>query len=137
MMRLLPIVSPLVVAAAIVHGQEPRPTPTQTEANLIMEGRELKTADIAQGRELKLYDDGGHFDCREHSLSDTAPRNCDLAKARDFIWEHWRKRRRAYIRVTVDSVDTMSTSHILWSQTMAASGIWYGESRRRDSAQAR
>ena len=29
-----------------------------------------------------------------------------------FIWEHWQKKRRGYIRVTVDSVDTMSTSHI-------------------------
>jgi hypothetical protein len=98
--------------AVLAQAQDPRSTPTETQSKLLMHGRELMTADIAQAREMSLYDDGGHFDCREHSLSDTSPRNCDLPKVRDFIWEHWQKKRRGYIRVTVDSVDAMSTSHI-------------------------
>jgi hypothetical protein len=77
-----------------------------------MHGRELTNADLVQRRDLKLYNDGGHFDCRDLALSDTVPRNCDLPKARDFIWKHWQQKRRGYIRVTFDSVDTMSTSHI-------------------------
>jgi hypothetical protein len=122
-MRPLTLISSFVVAIAIVQGQEPRPTAIETEAKLTMEGRELKTPDIAQGRELKLYDDGGHFDCRELALSDTAPRNCDLPKARDFIWAHWRERQRGYVRVTVDSVDTMSTSHIFIEPDKQ--GVWH------------
>jgi hypothetical protein len=101
-----------VCIAALVQAQDSRSTPIETQTKLVMHGRELMTADIAQARDMSLYDDGGHFDCREHSLSDTSPRNCDLPKVRDFIWEHWQKKRRGYIRVTVDSVDTMSTSHI-------------------------
>jgi hypothetical protein len=102
----------LVWIAAVAQAQGPRPTPIEKQTELLMHGRELMTADIAQARDMTLYDDGGHFDCREHSFSDTSLRNCDLPKTRDFIWEHWQKKRRGYIRVTVDSVDTMSTSHI-------------------------
>jgi hypothetical protein len=102
----------LVCLTAIAQAQDWRSTPTETQTKLLMHGRELMTADIAQARDMSLYDDGSHFDCREHSLSDTSPRNCDLPKVRDFIFEHWQKKRRGYIRITEDSVDTMSTSHI-------------------------
>jgi hypothetical protein len=101
-----------VCIAALAQAQDSRSTPVETQTKLLMHGRELMTADIAQARDMSLYDDGGHWDCREHSLSDTSPRNCDLPKVRNFIWEHWQKKRPGYIRVTVDSVDTMSTSHI-------------------------
>jgi hypothetical protein len=102
----------LLSIVTVARGQEVQATPVEAQTALVMNGRELTASNIAQGRDLKLYDDGGHFDCRQLALSDTAPRNCDLPKARDFIWEHWQKKRRGYIRVTVDSVDTMSTSHI-------------------------
>ena len=31
---------------------------------------------------------------------------------RDFIWQHWSEKRRGYIRVTYNSTDAVSTSHI-------------------------
>ena len=107
-----PVAIVFVCIAALAQAQDSRSTPVETQTKLLMHGRELMTADIAQARDMSLYDDGGHWDCREHSLSDTSPRNCDLPKVRAFIWEHWQKKQRAYIRVTVDSVDTMGTSHI-------------------------
>jgi hypothetical protein len=102
----------LLYIATLAQAQDSGSTPIETQSKLLMHGRELMTADIAQARDMSLYDDGGHFDCRQHSFSDTSPRNCDLPKTRDFIWQHWQQKRRGYIRVTVDSVDTMSTSHI-------------------------
>src|SRR5436190_1871797 len=101
-----PVALILLSIVTVAHGQEMHATPFETQTALVMHGRELTATNIAQGRDLKLYDDGGHFDCRRLALSDTAPRNCDLPKARDFIWEHWQKKRRGYIRVTEDSVDT-------------------------------
>ena len=112
-----------VCIAALAQAQDSRSTPIETKTKLLMHGRELMTADIAQARDMSLYDDGGHWDCREHSSSDTSPRNCDLPKVRDFIWEHWQKKQRAYIRVTVDSVDTMSTSHIFVEP--GDHGLWH------------
>ncbi len=88
-----------------------------------MHGRELTASNIDRSRDLKLYEDGGHFDCRYLALSDKAPRNCDLPKARDFVWEHWQKHRRGYIRFTIDSVDTMSTSHIFIEPE--SRGVWH------------
>jgi len=113
----------LLCAATLAHAQEARPTPIETATTLTMHGRELTAPDIAQGRDLKLYDDGGHFDCRQLALSDTAQRNCDLPRVRDFIWAHWRKTQRGYVRVTVDSVDTMSTSHMFIEPD--SRGIWH------------
>ena len=110
-MRATPFVFSLLIVS-VAFAQTAWRTPTETQADLTMDGRELKTPDIAQGRDLTKYDDGGHHDCRNHSLSDTAPRSCDYANARDFILAHWERKRRGYIRLTVDSVDTMSTSHI-------------------------
>jgi hypothetical protein len=117
------VVLSLLCAAVLADAQEARPTPIETQTALVMNGRELTAPDIAQGRDLKIYDDGDHFDCRQLALSDTAPRNCDLSKARDFIWEHWQKKRRGYVRVTVDSVDTMGTSHIFVEP--GDHGLWH------------
>jgi hypothetical protein len=103
----------LTAAGTAAKGQDLSPEATkETEAKITMDGRELTTAGIAQERDLKRYDVGGHFDCRSHALSDTAPRNCDIPGVRDFIWKHWHAKRRGYIRITFDSVDAMSTSHI-------------------------
>ena len=113
----------LFSVVTVVRGQETQATPTETQTSLVMHGRELTASNIAQGRDLKLYDDGGHFDCRQYSSSDKAPRNCDFPKVREFIWEHWQKKRRGYIRLTVDSVDTMSTSHIFIEPD--SRGIWH------------
>ena len=55
----------LFSVVTVVRGQEMQATPTETQTALVMHGRELTASNIAQGRDLKLYDDGGHFDCRQ------------------------------------------------------------------------
>lgn len=82
---------------------------------------ELTTATIIENRDLKVYDQAGHFDCRSwaHAFrKDLAPDknfdsvNVSLAKAREFIWQRWQTKQRGYIRLTFDSVDAVSTAHI-------------------------
>lgn len=120
---LLALVS-LIAAGKAAMGQDLSPEGTkETEAKITMEGRELTTAGIAQERDLKRYDVSGHFDCRTHALSDTGPRRCDIPKVRDFIWKHWHTKRPGYIRITFDSVDAMSTSHIFVEPNER--GIWH------------
>ena len=85
------------------------------------ENGELTTATIAENRDLKVYDQSGHFDCRfwahafrKDSATDKTSDSikASLSKAREFIWQRWQSKRRGYIRLTFDSVDAVSTSHI-------------------------
>jgi hypothetical protein len=76
------------------------PTPAPT--------KETPTAD----RHLSDYSFGGHLVCRE-ALSRGAPRcQSSYRKARDFIWNHWREKKRAYIVVMITSPDAGSDVHI-------------------------
>lgn len=79
--------------------------------------REVSTATIAKGRDMRLYDQVGHFDCSR--WSPTVLKNGQenekriasaLETARNLIWEHWQNKKRGYIRVTFDSVDAISTN---------------------------
>jgi hypothetical protein len=85
----------------------------------VSEGGEISSAKIAAGRDMRLYEQAGHFDCRrwsEVALKNPQENNtrveAALAAARRFIWEQWQNKRRGYIRLTFDSVDAASTSHI-------------------------
>jgi hypothetical protein len=79
---------------------------------------ELTASIITDQRDLKLYDQAGHFNCRRWTTAAINKKgNYDevdqrLAKARDFVWEHWQNKKRGYLRITFDSVDAVSTSHI-------------------------
>jgi hypothetical protein len=90
-----------------------------SKAEIIVQNGELITATVAQERDLSLYDDGGHSNCRAgmvrfrgESPDDFKFAYCQILKARDFIWEHWQNKRRGYIRISFDSVDAVSTAHI-------------------------
>ena len=39
-----------------------------------------------------------------------------LARARTFLWQHWRDHRQAYLSLTLSSVDATSTSHVFIEQ---------------------
>lgn len=74
-------------------------------------GNSYTIPDIAQGRCLDKFDkleltDREHFHPweREHSPI--------LAQARSFLWDHWEKRKRAYLILTLSSVDRTTTAHI-------------------------
>ena len=79
------------------------------------------TQAIAGTRNLSLYDDAGHFDCRRFTRGaiyknpeeEKARIASSMEDARAFIWEHWQSKKRGYIRITFNSVDATSTSHIL------------------------
>lgn len=79
----------------------------------------LTIRNIAGQRDLSHYDDGGHFDCRRYGrdwLNDRAKAEAGISSsldgARDFIWKHWQEKKRGYLRITLNSVDATSTSHI-------------------------
>jgi len=85
---------------------------------------------IAGTRNLPLYDDAGHFDCREFTREAIYKRPKEekariasaMGNARAFIWEHWQSKKRGYIRITFNSVDATSTSHIFIEPD--SSGVW-------------
>jgi hypothetical protein len=79
----------------------------------------LTTETITGMRNMSLYEDGGHFDCRGVTLVALKKPNEERARiasamkrARTFIWEHWQSKKRGYVRLTFNSVDAISTSHI-------------------------
>jgi hypothetical protein len=88
------------------------------------------TDEIAGARKLSLYDDAGHFDCRRFTQEAIYKRREEekariasaMKSARDFIWEHWQSKKRGYIRITFNSVDATSTSHIFIEPD--SSGVW-------------
>jgi hypothetical protein len=78
----------------------------------IREHSELTSTAVLQGRNIRKYDRGGHFDCREWAPPDDTRGTCDDRKARDFIWRHWNDKKRGYLRITNNTVDAYSTTHI-------------------------
>src|SRR3954447_11703389 len=84
-------------------------------------GHELTADNIAQGRDLSAYDQGGSFDCRQWTVE--RRRRCSLVAIRTFLWNHWHQKRRGYVRITFDSVDAQSTNHIFVEP--AADGSWH------------
>ncbi|MGI8482374.1 MAG: hypothetical protein ACR2MF_09980 [Chthoniobacterales bacterium] len=89
---------------------------------IVWSGSELTAPDIAQGRDLSIYDAGGHLDCGRSLHRELFDRVQCIAEARAFISEHWRQRRRGYIRLSKDSVDAHATAHIFIEPD--SRGVW-------------
>ena len=92
---------------------------TETKAEVFDDHGALTTSDIAQKRDLTIYDDGGHINCRlgmvrhsDEATNDFGREGCQIPRLRDFVWEHWQSKKRAYIRISFDTVDAVSTSHL-------------------------
>jgi len=95
----------------------------------VKQNGEVTAAIIANGRDLQLYDQGGHFDCRRwtpDALKNGQENEQRIASAlktaRNFIWEHWKNKKRGYVRLTENTVDCTSTSHIFIEPD--ANGKW-------------
>jgi len=133
MKRILTVAGILFIAlaaiAVVVESQKRRnETPNErfyrkggkeTKAEVFVDHGALTSSKIAQQRDLTMYDDGGHINCRMglvrysgESAGDFSPERCQLPKLRDFVWTHWQTKKRAYIRISFDTVDAVSTSHI-------------------------
>jgi hypothetical protein len=57
---------------------------------------------IFEGRDISLYDDGGRQGCGLVN-----PLSCErsMEKARRFVWEHWKKRKRGHVAIARASVE--------------------------------
>lgn len=75
------------------------------------EGTALTVEDVAQGRDLSQYERLELADPEPRAAADRR-RDPILAQARTFLWQHWHNRKRAYLLLTLRSVDTTSTSHV-------------------------
>jgi hypothetical protein len=80
-------------------------------AKVWREGSALTAYNVAQNRDLRGYE--------RLQLADPEPRSAAerlsdviVAEARTFVWEHWRNRKRAYLVLTLSSIDATSTSHV-------------------------
>ena len=82
-----------------------------TRATVRTDGGALTVDGVAQGRDLGRYD---KLDVAnpQPRLTSEIERDPLLARARSFLWEHWRDRRPAYLIVTMSSVDARTTAHI-------------------------
>lgn len=87
---------------------------SQTELQILPKAGVTKDKKrIIQDRNLSLYDFGGHHsDCGFMLRKELRKCEADKIKARNFIWEHWQNKKRAYIIVTFSSVDARSDAHI-------------------------
>ena len=73
-------------------------------------------------RDLSDYAFVGHVVCNE-GLSRSAPAcQSSYRKGRDFIWKHWREKKRAYIVVMITSPDAGSDVHIFIEPD--AANVW-------------
>src|SRR5260370_34132484 len=79
---------------------------------------EAPTAD----RHLSDYAFGGHVVCNEAYSRNSARCQSSYRKARDFIWNHWREQKRAYIVVMITSPDAGSDVHIFIEPD--AANVW-------------
>jgi hypothetical protein len=92
-------------------------------SDVVSHGAELTTGDIAQGRDLTLYDQGGHLDCRRYTEGKRLPVRTREAHLRKFIWDHWKQKRRGYVRETGNSVDAQATFHFFIEPN--ADEVWH------------
>lgn len=99
------------------------PTPSKAKKELskiIVAGNagELTIAGIEQGRNLQLYDQGGHYDFYPLGRRGIdGPKNrrlieTNLKIVRQFVWSHWRNKKQGYIRLTTIGTDNATTEHI-------------------------
>lgn len=69
---------------------------------------------IFENRDMSIYDDGDRQGCGlESSLLETHV-NCkqSMEKARRFVWEHWKKRKRGYVAVVSTFPEGEYTDHL-------------------------
>lgn len=68
---------------------------------------------IDEGRDMSLYDDGGTHGCsRKRPECDLIRCEPTIEKARRFVWEHWKKRKRGYVAVVRAYPEGERTTHL-------------------------
>lgn len=85
-----------------------------TKSKVLFADGEITIANVEQGRDLKEYNT-----LKLNPKTRTVAGLKDdpiLAQARTFLFEHWRDHKKAYLSLTLSSVDATSTSHIFIEQ---------------------
>lgn len=68
---------------------------------------------IFEGRNKELYIDGGRYGCgREEHTADPLKCERSMERARKFVWEHWKKHKRAHLVVKVATEQHESVIHL-------------------------
>jgi hypothetical protein len=109
--RILISLALLTSVAACSHTTLPTQQTSTPDARVLPTPSPTKQTPTGE-RHLSDYSFGGHIVCNE-GLSRSASRcQSSYRKARDFIWNHWREKKRAYIVVMITSPDAGSDVHI-------------------------
>jgi len=74
---------------------------------------------LAQGRDLSKYDDGGVY--RGHESI------ADVQRLREFIWAHWTQKRRGYVEVVSEGIDSGTAAYLFIEPTDEGWGINWDE----------
>jgi hypothetical protein len=80
-------------------------------------GNGQSVAEVAQGRDMRAYDDGGVY---YQTLADEYI--VDVERLREFVWSHWKKKQRGVVRVVHSDMDAGSTAYIFIE---AVNGKWH------------
>jgi len=90
---LLPAIQEWKLPTTIIPTPTPDPNWKVVSASVIQgkEG-ELTIENITEGRDMSQYEQDVHYDCRQFK--------CNRQKFRNFIWQHWVKKKRGYTKVT-------------------------------------
>ena len=88
---------------------------------------EPSNQEIAGKRDLKLYADGGNFATTTLGQGDIQ----NVTALRDFIWSHWKEKKRGYVRLVISGADNTVTIHIFIEpgRTGASHVRWRGLNR--------
>src|SRR5437899_6917316 len=108
---LLPI---LVIVSVVSCSRTAQPTQL---AYSPLDGRVIPTPSPpketpTENRDLSAYSFGGHLGCKTPLIRESRRCQSSLRNARDFIWNHWRDKKRGYLVVTTTSADAASDVHI-------------------------
>jgi hypothetical protein len=80
-------------------------------------GNGQSVAEVAQGRDMRAYDDGGVY---HQTLADEYI--VDVGRLREFVWSHWKKKQRGVVRVVHSDMDAGSTAYLFIE---AVNGKWH------------
>src|SRR5438874_1972057 len=84
---------------------------TTRYVNVFRQGDALTVDNVAQGRDLRAYD---KLELVRPGPTHVVDEEADpiFPQARNFLWEHWSLRKKAYLILTASSIDATSTAHI-------------------------
>ena len=80
-----------------------------TPAKVRHQGSALMIDDVEQGRDLSQYD---RLELEDPSPFASEPQTDAIPRSRTFLWQHWHAQKRAYLILTLHSVDATGTSHV-------------------------